>query len=628
MMSGFSFFKKNKITRWGKYQLPCFTLDLHIYIISKNKSMERCTLLSLCFLLHSGLFAQFQHLDFIGAGHDKQVTVTASSSSSNISGEKTVDGFPIQSQDQLKDASRFLAQATFGADMPTIRMTAAMGYEAWLDEQFSLPQVSMLQEMYSHGTLYDDEIPNIPEDNVYHVYFRSAWLTNNLSTPDILRQRMAFIWSQIMVINDKSDFYEDVGQTLANYYDVLAENSFGNYQNLLTDVTLSPAMGNFLSHYNNPKADPSQNIHPDENYAREIMQLFSIGLWELNQNGTRKYDSAGQFIPTYTNADIKEFAQVFTGLGNGMPNGIFGEPIDELADEPGIVMLNPMKMYNDFHDTSEKHLLNGVVLPANQSGMEDINQTLAHLSNHENTAPFISKSLIRFMTTSNPSGTYVSDVASVFNPSEENNFQNVLRAILLHPEARNCVTSNYTFGKLREPMVRHLNFLKAFHFQPNQYRDYRNELFCFEVNTGQVPLAAPSVFNYFLPEYQPQGPIGQNYLVAPEFQILNSTNAIGLVNEVDIRAVNRAYLEDVCITEEYDDLDPSEQLMDYSEVLALTNNPTELVNYLDILLANGLLEDDTKTIITDAVSQLSDSDERLNMALYLILISPDYAILK
>ncbi|MEO1261692.1 MAG: DUF1800 family protein [Bacteroidota bacterium] len=577
-----------------------------------------------CFL-QLPLTAQFQHLDFMGAGHDHQITVTTSSAST-ATGQKTVDGFPIENQDQLKDASRFLAQATFGADMATIRMTAAMGYEAWLDEQFSLPQPSILQEMMIHGPLYD-EVEDPASDFLAKTMFRTSWLTHNLTSPDLLRQRMAFIWSQIMVINDKSDFFEDVGQTLGNYYDMLGGNAFENYQKLLTDVTLSPAMGSFLSHYNNPKADPSQNIHPDENYAREIMQLFSIGLWELNQNGTRKYDANGQFIPTYTNADIKEFAQVFTGLGDGLSDGVFGiHPFE--SEKVYQIMVTPMKMYEDQHDTSEKHLLNGVVLPAGQSGMEDINQTMAHLVNHPNTAPFISKSLIRFMTTSNPSGSYVSDVAAVFNPSEPNNLQEVVRAILLHPEARECnISETYTFGKLREPMVRYMNFLKAFQLQPNDSGDFLSEMFCLETNTGQVPLAAPSVFNYFLPEYTPQGPIGQNYMVAPEFQILNSTNAIGVVNEADLRTVKRTYIEDICLFEEEPD-GGSEYEMYYPEVMSLTSDPTALIDYLDILLANGLLESDTKAIINDAVSQLNDADERLQMALYLILISPDYAILK
>ena len=589
--------------------------------------MKKIMLPFLLLLLSVPLLAQLRHLDYIGAGHDNLVAVTASSSSSS-SEHSTVDGFPIQNTAQLKDASRFLAQATFGADYSTIQMTAAMGYEAWLDEQFMLPQISYLQEMYLHGGLYG-ETGGSMEEPVWRDFFRTSWMTINLSSPDLLRQRMAFNWSQIMVINDKSDFFEDVGQILAAYYDMLQTNSFGNYEQLLKDVTLSPAMGIFLSHYNNPKANPAENIHPDENYAREIMQLFSIGLWELNPNGTRKTDSNGQFIPTYNNADIKEFAQVFTGLGNGRPSGVFGASVNELEESAGLIMITPMKMYDDFHDTSEKQLLNGLVLPANQPGMTDVDQTIAHLVNHPNTAPFIAKSLIKMFTTSNPSVVYVQDVANTFNPSEPNNLQEVIRAILLHPDARNCtIEESYTFGKLREPVVRLMNFMKAFQLQPQQYFDFEYSMGCYGNNTGQSPLAAPSVFNFFLPDYQPPGPIAQSYLIAPEFQIFNSTNAIGAINDVDYRVIQQQYLNDVCVGEgdegEYD----SEYFMDFSTELALTNDPAALVNHLDILLANGLLRSATKSIITNAVSQLEAAEDRLRMAIYLILIAPDYAILK
>lgn len=602
--------------------------------------MEKLGFLFLLLSWSISTHAQSKHLDYLGGGHDNHVVVTTSSSVSNeTDGQRTVDGFPIQNQAQLKAASRFLAQATMGADYATIQMTAAMGYEAWLDEQFQLPQVSIVDEMLIHNLLYGDEGESI-EDPIYHVYFRSAWMTNNLSSPDLLRQRMAFNLSQIMVVNDKSDFFEDIGQMIGTYYDMLQTNAFNNYQTLLTDVTLSPAMGFFLSHFNNPKENLAENIHPDENYAREIMQLFSIGLWELNPNGLRRRDEQGQFIPTYNNADIKEFAQVFTGLGAGVANGVFGEVTNELLENVVPIVMNPMKMYPDFHDTSEKRLLNGVVLPANQPGMEDINQTIAHLSNHPNTAPFISKSLIKLFTTSNPSATYVQDVGNVFDPDADNNFQTVLKAILLHREARTCNPSEgYTFGKLREPVVRLMNYLKAFHLSTNTNEDYFTFLECFADKTGQSPLESPSVFNFYLPDYSPQGPINQNYLTAPTFQILNSTNAIGIVNDVDLRTVRGGYLSSECIGEEefegeeedddedYEE-DPSLYQMDFSEVLPLTLDPSELIDYLDILIANGLLQDDTKQIIRDAISQLEVPEERLRLALYLILIAPDYAILK
>lgn len=590
-------------------------------------------LLFLLFLttISSHLDAQtFKHYDFLGAGHDNDITVKTSSSSNTAKGAKTVDGFPIENDDQLKDASRFLAQATFGADMATIQMTAAMGYDAWLDEQFSLPQTKIFPKMYQQSGLYADLEETGEEGGIYKPWYESAWMHNNLTAPDLLRQRMAFILSEIMVINNNSDFFEDNSQMGGNYYDLLGINAFKNYRSLINDVTLSPAMGLFLSHYNNPKADPTRNIHPDENYAREIMQLFSIGLWELDQYGQRKYDANNQFIPTYNNADIKEFAQVFTGLSDGGPNGVFGG-FDEEGDEGGDILtaiITPMKMYDAFHDTSEKQLLNGVTLPAGQTGMEDVSQTLDHLSSHANTAPFIAKSLIQFLTTSNPSGAYVKRVVDVFNPFEENNFQKVIKAILLDPEARNCQrTATYTFGKLREPLVRYMNYLRAFPFRSTS-GEFLYEFGDVIGNIGQAPLSAPSVFNFFLPDYSPQGPINQQYQVAPEFQILNSTNSIGLINLTNGLAVERAYLLSYVIEEDEEDGSAPSYQMDFSEVEEIASNASALINYLDILLANGLLTAETKGIIKSAVEQLSSPADRVKMATYLIMISPDYAILK
>lgn len=590
---------------------------------------------------------EFRHYDYLGAGHTRQMRVVSSSTSAGSAFE-TVNGFAIQNPEQLKDASRFLAQSTFGADMSTIHMTAAMGYEAWLDEQFDLPQPSIIDEMYRHWRLYNDEeeeeeeLEEDPEliPNLYKPWFHAAWFNHNLSTPDLLRNRMAFTWSQIMVINNNSDFFEDVSQIGATFYETLAEDAFKNYRTLLSDVTFSPAMGVFLSHYNNPKADLEKNIHPDENYAREIMQLFSIGLWELNPNGTRRLDEKGQFIPTYTNADIKEFAQVFTGLGPGTPEDRFGRGIDVDFDEYSQLMIftHPMKMYDQHHDKSEKRLLKGTVLSAGQTGLQDLNQTLDHLSHHSNTAPFISRALIQFLTTSNPSPGYVSRVASVFDPDQANNFQQVIKAILLDPEARIARTSDqYLFGKLREPLVRYMNYLRAFPLSANRNGDYFLEIECLDANLGQLPLEAPSVFNFFRPDYQAQGPITQQYLFSPEFQLMSSTNSIALVNEMDKLAVRRAYLDD-CMDEFFeeepwvlDELEVFEEeyFMDYlyEEELA-ENSPRQLIDHLDILLANGLLKDSTKNIIEQAIVGLDDSFDQVRMALYLIMISPDYAILR
>ncbi|MEM6396943.1 MAG: DUF1800 family protein [Bacteroidota bacterium] len=584
------------------------------------------------------LDAQYDHQDFIGAGHDNNISVTTSSNSSSVSGSATVDGFGVQNQAQLIDASRFLAQATFGADYATIDMTAAMGYEAWLDEQFALPPVSVTEEMrrIAYGN------PNFDSEDfgLSSFEFDRAWVSTHLAAPDLLRQRMTFALSQIMVTNQGGDLFEDVGTFAGQYYDILNRNSFGQYQSLLLDVTLHPTMGIFLSHFNNRKANPDLNTQPDENYAREIMQLFSIGLWELNQNGTRRTGDQGQFLPTYTNTDIKEFAQVFTGLTNGLTNGF---PLENGAEFMAHLMAGqPMRMYDEYHDTSSKVLLNGTVLPPGQTGMDDIRQTIAHLSSHPNTAPFISKQLIQRFTTSNPSPFYVANVAQAFDPTQENNFQQVLRAILLHPQARNCNPTNASqFGKLREPIHRVMNMMRNFQIrnledEEAEFDEQFYELGCLKETVGQFPHSAPSVFNFFRPDYQPQGPIAMNNLVGPEYQILNSTNAIGILNDVNNRMVmsnhffcdDEVEVDDIDYAYGEDDPDWLTYAQDFRRMEPFLDQPQALVNYLDIILANGLLEEDTKSIITHAVSQLETPQERLRMALYLIFISPDYAILK
>ena len=316
-------------------------------------------------MLLTSMYGQETHLDFLGAGHDKGVVVS-SSSSDDKEASTLVDGFEINNRDQLKETSRFLAQASFGADMPTIAMVAAMGYDAWFEEQFALPSISYLEEMQSQnkvgGVGYGYGANNI----LSHRLFGTAWMTNVLSSPDLLRQRMTFNLSQIFVINSNSDFFKKAGESVGHYYDVLQQNSFGNYLNLLSDVTYNASMADFLTYYNNPKEDLEKNIHPDENYAREIMQLFSIGLWELNQNGRRQVDENGQFIPTYNNDDIQEFAKVFTGLGNGGLDVPFGTQIGN-TKSTFATLTTPLKMYDAHHDMSPKNLLNGFTLSGNQS---------------------------------------------------------------------------------------------------------------------------------------------------------------------------------------------------------------------------------------------------------------------
>lgn len=594
--------------------------------------------------------------DYLGAGRIGGIQVTSSGAQNPAqSGASTVDGFQVNDPELLADASRFLSQASMGYDYNDIELVAAMGAEAWLDEQLKLPRTDMLGLI----ARINAAIPRRQPESLWGMYqFRTAWWNLVLKGPDLLRQRTAFALSQIFVVSGfGSDFFEDEELLSASYYNLLTEHAFGNYRDLLRAVSLSPSMGIYLSHLNNPKSDPANNIHPDENYAREVMQLFSIGLYELNLDGTRQVDSLGNFIPTYTNDDIKEFAKIFTGLGDGHPQGIFGEETFGGEDEEHLdrSMLYPMKMYESWHEKGEKRLLYGQVVPAGQSAMDDFEDAIDNLFYHPNVGPFIGTALIRFLTSSNPSPAYVARVAGKFNDNGNGvrgDLKAVLKAILLDPEARDCAPQNQIFGgRLREPLVRYTQFLRAFHAYPDEtnLHLFITMMDAWQENTGQTPMYASSVFNFFQPGFQPNGPIADWDLVAPEFQIHNSSTSLGFINAVNQWTFRQDVLpasnEDA--DEEYEepeegeessfdeapDLDrnfdlPGVTRLHPRRARALVHDPAALVDHLNLLLACGQLTERSQGIIERAVGQLEGDQERLFMAMYLVMIAPEYAVLK
>ena len=589
--------------------------------------MKRFILLIIWCSLLGELYAQ-QNTDFLGAGHTNGITVTTSHSQSEFNpGNKTIDGFPVTDSLSLIEASRFLAQATLGYDYETIQQVAAMGYEAWIDEQFAIPQNSIFdltREVDELLTSDDGEDEFFP--GMYS--FRIAWWNSVLKGPDLLRAKVSYALSQVFVVSAfGNDLFFDEGDLSSGYYDILQSNAFGNYRDLLSEVSTSLSMGFYLSHYNNPKSIPELNIHPDENFAREVMQLFSIGLYELNNDGTRKLDSTGRFIPTYDSDDIREFAKVFTGFGDGSPGGEFGTNIGYDSDDE----YPPMKMYDEWHEPGQKKLLRGQIVPAGQTGMQDFEDAMDNLSTHPNVGPFIGRALIQFLVTANPSPGYVSRVADAFNQGEggRGDLKSVIKAILLDPEARDCDAVNHpTGGKLREPIVRYVNFLKA--FNPSTIAPiFVDPMIRWEEQVGQVPLYAPSVFNFYLPEFQPNGLIADQDLVAPVFQIHNSSTSIAYINEVnEWLFLNEPFPADIADeVMENEGLDISLK-HDFTDELALVNDPKSLVERLNILLAAGQLSLDTQKIIEDAVAQLEEPEDRLDMAIYLLMISPEYAVLK
>lgn len=566
------------------------------------------------------------HSEYLGAGHSNGITVTTSHTE-NIAndGNKTIDGFPVEDDVSLYDASRFLAQATLGYDSESIKMVAAMGFEEWLDEQFELPVTSAR----SIARDADEVLENDLGDIFGYYEFRSLWWNLILRQPDLLRQRITYSLSQIFVVSASAGNLFNVAADLSNsHYDFLNQNAFGNYRDLLSDVSRSPSMGKYLSHMFNPRSVPQNNTFPDENYAREVMQLFSIGLYELNQDGSRKLDSSNNFIPTYNIDDIKEFAKIFTGFGDGHSNGewqVFGE------SEAKISSHIPMEMYEEWHEPGIKYLLNDEVVPSGQSGIQDFEDAIDNLFHHPNVGPFFGKAMIQFLVTSNPSPAYISRVAAAFNDNGDGirgDIKAVIKAILLDEEARQCDPVDHpTAGKLREPIIRYTGAMKAFKGAPTGDFILHSMSRWFE-RVGQVPLYAPSVFNFYLPDYQPNGIIADLDLVAPAFQIHNSTTSIGYLNEVNSWTRLNEFIDDISNTLEDMGIEENDVLLDLSEEMALAGDPAALTEHLNILLACGQLSVRTKEVITEAITYLSSSPERISLAVYLVLMSPDYAILK
>lgn len=516
----------------------------------------------------------------------------------------------------MEEASRFLSMATLGADYEEIQRVAEIGKEKWLEDQFNQPA--------GYNLPYTLELLELAYENKYEefqTFRRYSWWQQVMTSPDLLRQRVAFALSEIFVVSDRVDILESHPEGLSSYYDVLLRNAFGNFRDLFLDVTLHPVMGVYLSHMNNKKADPEINRFPDENYARESMQLFSIGLDELNQDGTIRKDSEGFPIATYDNTDITELAKVFTGLVSAPSGSIF-------FDDDRINFIDPMVMNEEFHETGEKILLNSQVLPSGQSGMKDIEDAIDNLFNHPNTGPFICKKLIQRLVTSNPEPEYVKRVSDVFadnGSGVRGDLRAVIKAILLDKHASGpAQTGNATFGKFHEPWVRYVSVLRQFNaVTPDGH--YFNDGYAAQFFLNQHVLSSPSVFNFFLPDFKPNGIIGENNLVAPEFQIITSSTIINYPNMVFIMA----FLGELLSLPERDGtffLPVNDAEFDFGDEIALAHDPGALVDRLDLILTYGQMSEGMKKIIIDAINNFEDPLLRVQTALYLFMISPEFVV--
>jgi len=573
------------------------------------------------------------YTDHIGAGNDLNINVTSSSNAGGSKSGNTISGEGLDAK--RMEASRFLAQSTLGFDIARIDALAAdrdNDFEGWINDQFQQSPTLTEPLVYS----ITDELKSLRTQNgeslddffgPWALHFNYAFWQANMTNDDLLRHRIALALSEILVISINSNLV-DHGESLANYYDVLLNNSFGNYKNLLKEVSIHPAMGLYLSHYNNQKTNEAANIHPDENYAREIMQLFSIGLYELNLDGTQKMQG-NQPVPTYSNEDITQLAKVFTGLSaSGLGDDAWSNDVYFGIDFYQIDKTKPMKMYEQYHEEGTKEFL-GKTIPAGQTGMRDIDAAIDIIFNHPNVGPFLATRLIQRLVKSNPSKAYVQRVASTFNRNESGtrgDMKSVIKAILLDDEARTCSSlSSASAGKLREPMMRLGHVAKSLPVDVSQER-YWNSGFE-QLNTlKQHPLGAPSVFNFYTPDHAPIGDISDNAMVAPEFKIFDSTSSINYINKV-----NQWFVWESLWWTWEGDYGVEVPSLILKELVDLADEPEALINRLDIMYTHGQLTEATKANIKEAISGLKWGEvnfDRVRMAVYLLLISPDYAILK
>jgi uncharacterized protein (DUF1800 family) len=532
-------------------------------------------------------------------------------------------------------ASRFLQQASFGVTPQELDGVQHLGIAGWIDDQITnQPATSLrayLAQIYAdfqngrtdHSYLVstNEGGPVVDPDNCDTAFARAA-----LGGPDQLRQRVAFALSQILVVSRQNNVLGSKPLAIMDFYDIFVRNAFGNYYDILHQVTFHPVMGFYLSHLGNQKAYPDINQYPDENYAREVMQLFSIGLCELNPDGTRKLDGSGQPIPTYYNADITELARVFTGLWYPGQQWGYGGATDK-------DFLAPMQMWSDFHDFAPKTLLRGFVIPERvpnpQNGVRDIEDAIWNLFQHPNTPPFISRQLIQFLVTSNPSTNYVARVAAKFvddGTGRRGNLAAVVRAILLDQEARDPMWALSTpeFGRLKDPLQRAMALARVGKLMSysdlawwNRGRFYSQAL--------QQPAASPTVFNFYRPDYQPPGPMTDAGLVGPAFQITDSYTSIAFPNKLWEMAEQGFVYFDPVVADLHYSFPP-----DYSDLLPLANDSAALLDEVNLLFCGGMMSYQTRNNIIWALSSIASWDssglERVKIAVYLAATCPEGAV--
>jgi uncharacterized protein (DUF1800 family) len=520
------------------------------------------------------------------------------------------------------EAARFLLRAQFSALPDDIEALRAQGYRAWLDGQFASPRgqsgVDWL-DAHGHNAVAADVHYFWPQGGDFMIW------NQLLAQPDQMRQRMAFALSQFFVVSlNAIDGYWPP-YIMAAWWGVLLDGAFGNFRALLERVTLNAGMGMYLNTKGNLKEDPSIGRLPDENYAREVMQLFTIGLYQLNPDGTEKRGADGRPVETYDQADVTNLARVFTGYDHDMIRVSYQNvPWQNFPVVSREFCLDPMRFDPGKHSNLAVNFL-GCSIPAGTPGQEALRTALDHLFAHPNVGPFFGRQMIQRLVTSNPSPAYVRRVAAAFDDNGagvRGDLKAVWRAVLTDPEALAAPDPKDPLsGKLREPVVRFTSWARSvgLHSESGAYEMY--DLSRSDTGLGQSPLRSVSVFNYFRPGYTPpHTAIAQAGKQAPEFQIHNETSAAGYINFLQW-----------AIRWGYNDVKPT-----YAALLPFAHDPPALVSWLNLhLSANQLSPETCRTIETalaskevTAASTESHKLDLLASACLLVMSTPEYLVQK
>jgi uncharacterized protein (DUF1800 family) len=549
------------------------------------------------------------------------ISSAASSSSSGLTSSVSSSASSVAPEPFYNEAeaARFLLQTQFTATDEEILAVRTLGFNAWLTSQFNAPiDQTGAQWLAANGHTTANNTGN---------YFNPVygdWMAWNqlLTGSGQVRKRLSLALSEFFVVSLSpiDGFWPPM--LIAGYWDLLNAKAFDNFRNLLEDISLNPAMGFFLNTKGNLKEDTATGRQPDENYAREVMQLFSIGLYELNIDGTVKTNAEGDPIETYTQSDITNLARVFTGYDWDYSKVTYQNGFEDYPVPSTQFTSGRMKFDANKHSRLAVSFL-GTNIPANTSGAEALRIALDTLFNHANTGPFFAKQMIQRLVTSNPSPAYVQRVATAFNDNGSGvrgDLKAVWRAILTDTEAR-TLTNNNIAGKLREPIVRLAQIARTFNVYSTNGKWEIYDLSNADTGLGQAPLRSPSVFNFFRPGYVPPNTaLANQALLAPEFQLHNETSTAGYINFVT-NFIRNGY-SDVRVT-------PA-----VIEPLALDTKA--LVEWLNLHLTANQLSTATINIIQNALESIKitsprsiiEINNRLYAAILLVVASPEYLIQK